>query len=56
MGNKKDQGAGPVTCGTCGVETNGIKGKDHRRCGGSSGASIREKHKKLEGAKRGTWN
>ena len=47
-----------MTCNLCGVEAVAIKGTDHRRCTGSKtvGGTIREKHKKLEGSKRGTWN
>lgn len=43
-------------CEKCGTkEKSGIAGKSHRRCGGSQGALIRDKTKKLPIAERGVW-
>lgn len=43
-------------CGSCGAKANAIPGSRHRRCGGSAGANLKDRHDKLDSSKRGTWS
>ena len=43
-------------CALCGTTAHGIPGRRHRRCGGSTGASVREKRaERLPAQERGKW-
>jgi hypothetical protein len=46
-----------MECSKCGkVQDHGaVKNKRHRKCGGSQGAALKSKDKKLPKADRGVW-
>lgn len=50
----KSSGVSSCSCDKCGLQMLSIKGKKHRRCGGSEGAEIRPKHSPNTGV-RGIW-
>jgi len=42
-------------CSKCGVNGHTKPGSQHRRCGGSDSAPIKDKDKKRAGNERGSW-
>lgn len=55
---KKDRAtpARGCVCDKCNVSAHAIPGSQHRRCGGSDGANLKDKDKKANGADRGKWS
>ena len=57
MAKKKERPTGFASgkCDKCDATAHTKVGEQHRRCGGSKGASIKAAGKKLPRAQRGTW-
>jgi hypothetical protein len=55
MKKQRPTNAQNVMCNKCGASGHAPPGSKHRRCGGSKGAAVREKHNNAAEADRGTW-
>lgn len=56
MKSKRLTGFSNCICNKCGAVAHSLNGSNHRRCGGTKDAPIKDKNKKNSIVSRGTWS